>query len=94
MRMKRTNKSVGLTGAGMILLGLALVWYGVAVAKSNPNIALPLLFGSSFLYIMGGMLAVSYYDFRRGSPTYLWIMLSRMTYAAAAVLIMVRSAGG
>ncbi|MBL8060509.1 MAG: hypothetical protein JNK63_07335 [Chthonomonas sp.] len=91
--MKRTNKTVGLVGAGMILVGLIASWFAVAISRSNPAIALGFLFGSSLVYIIGGVLTVSHFDFRRGTKVYLVISLSRLVYACAAVLTMIGVAG-
>lgn len=77
-----------------MLLGLLLAIGAAVISKSDQGTAIPMLLVSSFVYIMGGMLAVSHFDFRRGSPAYLGIMLSRMAYALAAVITLVRAAGG
>ena len=77
----------------MIVTGLLIAWYAVAISKSNSGLALGLLLGSSFLYIFGGLMTVSHFDFKRGTTPYLWITLGRLAYAVAAVLTMVRVAG-
>lgn len=91
--MKRTNRTVGLLGAVMIAFGLILAWSAVAIAKSNSGLALGLVLGSSFVYILGGMMAVSHFDFKRGTTVYLLISLGRLAYAGAAVLTLVRATG-
>lgn len=92
--MRRTSKTIGLMGTIMVLAGLCMAWVGALISRDQSSSAMAILFGSSLIYIMGGMLAVSHYNYQRGSPIYLLIMLGRLAFAAAAVITLVRAAGG
>ena len=80
-------------GIAMILVGLAVAIYGAVLARSQPGTALLMVFAGSFIYIPGGLLAVSHFGYSRGSKIYLFVTLSRMVYALAAVFTFVGALG-
>ena len=91
--MKASRKEIGVLGIVLVLVGLLVAISGAVLARTQPGVALMLVFGGSVFYIPGGLLAVSHFGYQRGTRIYLFITFTRMVYALAAVITFVGTLG-
>lgn len=83
--MKRFPLIVGQFGLGLIGLGLVGAILGAFLPPAGPvPLSVPLIVGA-FLYLVGGLLAVGAFDYRRGTKLFLAMRFARILFAVAVV---------
>jgi hypothetical protein len=91
LKVRRLPPHIGKLGYGLIGVGVVLAYLSLAVGKSIW--AFVLVFGGSFLYLIGGFLAVASFDYTRGSRPMLVLRVSRVAIALAVVWFFMKNFG-
>ena len=87
--MRRTRKPVGQAGIALLVIGVLLYITAMVLSQSQPVTAMNIVFLGTMIYLPGSFMAVSHYNYVRGSGMYLTIMVSRVIFATALMVTLV-----
>lgn len=91
LKVRRLPARFGKVGYALIGMGVLLAYSSLLVGRSLA--AFLLLFGGSFVYLIGGFLSVAAFDYTRGSRPMLVLRVSRVAIALAVVWFFMKNFG-
>ncbi|HRF59960.1 MAG TPA: hypothetical protein PLH94_08615 [Fimbriimonadaceae bacterium] len=90
--MKRPTPQAGYAGLGVAVAGVLIAAFGALTSTKTSSPWLPMLVGAA-LYLVGSLLAVAAFGYKRGTKLFLTIRVMRLVFAAVVMLGLVRTFG-
>lgn len=90
--MNRPTPQAGYAGLGLAVGGVLIAAFGALTGTKTSNPWIAMLIGAG-LYLVGSLLAVAAFGYRRGTKLFLTIRVMRLVFAAVVMLGLVRTFG-